>query len=206
MARERNERDWAEALQRHRNAQALDLQAFRTELEIAVQQELGNEWRQDHAARSLIERLIAQQEVNKKATVQEFFNEASSFLQEKYSLAVTPCPVCARQHSPKVEIVPLELELPPFHPTCTCEVNWRHEWVFSEPSRGTESLDASIRDWLTSAVEGIGIRAPSLRDLLTFERARLCDAESSTLSAAVDCHHPRGLPLWKRIVAPLSRK
>lgn len=129
MAKERNDRDWADALQRHRSAQALDVQAFRTELEMAVQQELGNEWRQDPAARSLIERLVAQQEANKKATVQEFFNEASSFLQDKYSLAVTPCLECARQHSPKVEIMPLESALPPFHLTCTCEVNWRHEWV-----------------------------------------------------------------------------
>ncbi|MBS1229457.1 MAG: hypothetical protein H6R17_2734 [Proteobacteria bacterium] len=198
---ERGKRDWATAIGHHQRAQTFDIQAFRTKLVTAVQQEIGEEWHQNPAARSLVDRLVRKQEANKRATVQEFFNDASSFMQDKYFLVVTPCPECVRQQCTKSQIEAQELALPPFHLTCSCEVAWQHEWVFDEPDRSTENFEASIQGWLASSLKGLSIQPPSIRDLLSFEEARLRDKELLVCPVSSKEHS-----FWKRIVASLTGK
>jgi hypothetical protein len=192
-AQKRDADDWALAKERFEDAQAFDVAEFRANLEFALERELGSRWKRDRAARHVLNRLVEKQEANKSKTVDDFYQEVSSFMKDAYSLEANPCQECAGLQAGNRVVEPIESALPPFHLACSCEVGWEHSWVFDTPRENKTQLDQSIQDW-SAAQNGLSAGL-SIRDLLSFEKARMLD---EAVEPAAETSAP-SIPFWKRL-------
>lgn len=170
----RRSSDMELARQRLNRAAAIDLDEFIISVERELQDGLGPAWRRDPAAHALAERVISWQRAEKQKTMQDLYGEISSFMEDVYTLQAEPCNECGLRGVKNHSIAPTEEALPPWHLSCSCEVRWEHEWKFDElPS--SPNLDAAIKAWISRSVSGFSVQAPTLHELLEFERAKLHD-------------------------------
>lgn len=202
---ERTEQDWITARERYNAAQSLDIEAFKSNLEHAILLEIGPDALNQLAAQRLVERLVNQQKNYKSRSVDDFYNEVSSFMQDKFEIEVEQCTECSRQGNTVKHIAPTETSLPPFHILCECKVRWKHSWIFSEQERNASVLDSEINSWVLNNIQGTSIRPPSLRDLLNFENARLQDEINAKNSPANIEANKNPTGIFSRILAKLLK-
>ena len=164
------------AAERHAQAQQQDESRFTHELLDAFTQALGAQWHQVPAATHLFERLCAQQRANKTRSLEDFHQEVSGFMRDKFTLMVCACAHCTEQGRADRETLAQEEHLPPFDLGCSCQVQWEHDWVFDPQHSDTPNLDAAIELWAQSNMKGISIQVPSIQQLVAFEQARMLDA------------------------------
>jgi hypothetical protein len=205
QARERIQRDRDFANTRFHDAKAFDIPRFRSNLEAELESILGPEWRNQPAPQRLLDRLISKQVAAKEATVEDFFNESATFMQDSYTLNVESCEKCIKLQREITHIQPKEENLPPFHLTCSCEVRWKHEWIFPAREQPAGHFETTVDEWVSNNVKGMSVRPPSIRDMLAFEEARIRD-EMSKLPGGNESDMSRGNSIWRKLSAMVRGK
>ncbi|CAB3775298.1 hypothetical protein LMG29542_08680 [Paraburkholderia humisilvae] len=132
LARQREETNRALAEEHFAQAQAFDIEQFRSDLSVALAFEVGRNWVNHTPAHRVFDRMVAKEERYKWYSVDDFYLEAADFIQDAPSLVVEPCAKCRRLGISKSTVEPIEAALPPFHLSCSCKVHWQNEFKYGE--------------------------------------------------------------------------
>ena len=173
--------DWQRAADRVERAKALDPMAERHEIARIFAATFGPQWQQREAARRVFDRLAKSIERETNASVEDVYEDASSFMRDVIQLELERCVLCAHLGRPTLLSNDDESALPPFHLSCTCTLSWRHRWEFAANPAPGSNFDRIVSKWCKSSINGLSVRLPSIADLVSWEEARMRDEDSSSV-------------------------
>jgi hypothetical protein len=103
-------------------------------------------------------------------------------MKDVFRLEVKRCPLCIALGQPAILIdidrgTDIKVEsLPPFHPSCECQVDWCRDWRFTNTLDSHDSnYNRVFGKWKNENIKGLPVRMPTLEDLVKWEEATMLD-------------------------------
>lgn len=175
---ERREQDKLNAAKHFHDLRNMNIDVEKQKLQEAFRAELGYSWKRNEAAERTFSKICRKLELRSHMSLQELEQESASFLRDLYWLEVERCPLC-KNLGRVIQVADPNNEscLPPYHPSCECTVDWKHEWAKDEScenERGT-NFKKTVNEWVKTHIVGIGVAPPTIRDMIAFEEAIMAD-------------------------------
>lgn len=175
---ERRQQDKINASKHFRDLRNMNIDMEKQRLQEAFRAELGNSWRRNEIAERTFSKICRKLELRSHMSLQELEQESASFLRNNYWLEVKRCPLCEHlEHVQQVADPNNESCLPPYHPSCECIVDWKHEQAKSEGSENERGphFNEALEKWVKTHILGMGVVLPTIRDIIAFEEAIMAD-------------------------------
>lgn len=175
---ERSEQDKLYAAKYFHDLCNMDMDVEKQKLQDIFISELGYDWRMNEAAERTFSKICRKLEFRSHMSLDDLEQEAALFLRDIYWLEIERCPLCEYlKRALRIADPNNESCLPPYHPSCECTVDWKHDWAEDEGSkdeRGTHFREA-VNGWVKTHIVGIGIAPLTIRDMIALEEAIMMD-------------------------------